>query len=73
MMRGIIGQTILVRVVLALAVSTSVASAQSVRWQKFDIPEPARPWTSRVRFLPRSAPSRMDTDRVFEPRTGGLI
>jgi hypothetical protein len=39
MMRGIIGQTILVRVVLALAVSTSAASAQSVRWQKFDIPE----------------------------------
>lgn len=39
MMRGIIGQTILVRGVLVLAVSTSVASAQSVSWQKFDIPE----------------------------------
>jgi hypothetical protein len=39
MMRGIIGQTILVRVVLALAVSTAAASAHSVRWQKFDIPE----------------------------------
>jgi hypothetical protein len=39
MMRGIIGQAILVRVFLALAVSTSMASAQSVRWQKFDIPE----------------------------------
>jgi hypothetical protein len=39
MMRGIIGQAILVRVLLALAVSMSTASAQSVRWQKFDIPE----------------------------------
>lgn len=38
-MRRLNSQVILKQVILALAVSTYAASAQSVRWQKFDIPE----------------------------------
>jgi hypothetical protein len=38
-MRRLNSQVILTQVLLALAVSTCAASAQSIRWQKFDIPE----------------------------------
>jgi hypothetical protein len=38
-MRRINGQLILAQVILIFAASTYAASAQSVRWQKFDIPE----------------------------------